>query len=968
MSLSIRLDGIWDEKGLRPNPLNGLPYSKQYTVLSLGTPGKKGWSEYPPWKDKETIIKKIHKYSIILCVLPTGVGKTVILPKLLLHYFGYKKRVLVTTPRHTTTSEAGSYAAQCLDVPLFEVDDNGEYIKNPYSKNKDMPYKPTGNKIVGYTYKAVKNKYGDAESMLLFTTDGNVKQKISKLNGDRDLSNYGGIVIDEAHERSTNIDILISLVMEIITRRPDFKVIIMSATIKETDFTDYFKRIGQGNNYTTYNVETTTNYKIDTLPILKKIDTSNIVDIVYNKINDIILDPKLPIGDILAFVTSESETEKIKRMIDKNMENYPINNKPYSIKFTAYIQPLLKDIATNKNTLKTIKPDANAPEGYHRKVIIATNAVESSVTFKDPMVYVIDTGLAFEKVYDAKNYCYQTGKYYVSQASIKQRCGRTGRNCNGYCMQLYTTEQFNKLSVFSKPKILVEEFTKELLSLIVMYSNISSAWNFINKMIEQPHKYSDNIESSYNNLLNMGLIDSSGNITKLGIVCNQFNKFDIKIAKMIIGGYYFNCMQWCIMLGAILTNLESFEKIFRKPAFMDENPNLEKIYKDAIKSKINEYGDHITLLIIFTNYISLPYNERETYAYDNNLDYSVLLKIQKDYEDLLSIVKSQNTMISNLNLFTVPQELNMFGGYHANNNNNNNNNNNVFSSIGSDSSDSEYSSEDDISNSNVFIDDSSESEDDSSEDDSSEDDSIINYKKIFSNSNSHSNSHSHSHDYRRNHKGGFQDFDTNIKLYNRNSENDRNFGYEIDNMQNNSIENENENVNVNVIGGSVHKKGKHTHKTKQDKKEKKHTYKHDAKQDDENTKLNKKRIKIMELLDLKHLTNTLPHDIKPSNNLENCILSSLFYGFSNNIACYSGNGKQYNVKFSKTKGSISSSSYDYIKTNKSPNFVIYNDFTVNKDMGKDGSKLNIVSEVSTEHFKYFINIPELKKKLINIPE
>ena len=100
------------------------------------------------------------------------------------------------------------------------------------------------------------------------------------------------------------------------------------------------------------------------------------------------------------------------------MSKYPVNNKPYTIGFNAAIADDLKNIAVGKTLLKELKPTPEAPKGFSRKVIIATNAVESSITFKEPMVYVIDTGLAFEKNYDAKNYCYQTGKNLVSQASI----------------------------------------------------------------------------------------------------------------------------------------------------------------------------------------------------------------------------------------------------------------------------------------------------------------------------------------------------------------------------------------------------------------------------------------------------------------------------------------------------------------------------------------------------------------------
>ena len=602
MSFSIRKDGIFDPEGKYPNPLTGQPYSQSYKTLAMGNKalGKKGWSELTAWKARVDIIKKIHQNQLLLLVLPTGVGKTVIVPNLLLHYFEYKKRVVVTVPRLPITSEAGEYAAKRLDVPLYTVDDNGDDIINPNPTGKEDTKYRTQNKIVGYKTTSVGTKFGDKNSILLFTTDGNIKQTI--VSGDKDLSSYGGIIIDEAHERSVNIDILIALVMDIIPRRPDFKVIIMSATIKKATFTDYFKRIGLGDKYSTFDLpEVTTNFVIDFKKQLKNVNSNNIVEEIYKKINEIILDPKLEKSNILAFVTSESEIIKIQRKIEYNMDKYPVNNKPYTIGFNALISPANKDIAVGKVKLEQLKPTPNAPQGFSRKVIIATNAIESSITFKEPLKYVIDTGLAFEKTYDAKNYAYETGKKLVSQASIKQRCGRTGRNCDGTCIQLYTTDQFNKLSEFTMPKILVEELTNELLSLAIINGNIPNAMKFMNRMIEEPKNYKNSISRAYYNLLNMDLIDSAGNVTNLGIVCNKFN--DIKIAKMIIGGYYLGCMNWCMMLGAILTECDSFENMFRKPPNMDINPKLHQEYNNNVKRFINENGDHITLLIIFNNYI-----------------------------------------------------------------------------------------------------------------------------------------------------------------------------------------------------------------------------------------------------------------------------------------------------------------------------------------------------------------------------
>jgi len=971
--MKIRPDGIWDPDGKYPNPLTGKPYSPNYKILSRGLPGKKGWTHLTAWEAKVDIIKQIDKHSILLLVLPTGVGKTVIVPKLLLHYFEYKKKVLVTTPRLITTSGAGEYSAACLDVPLTIKDVNGKDIR-------------TNNKQVGYKYSDVSTEFGDKNSMLLFTTDGSVKNQIVK--GDKDLSNYAGIIIDEAHERSTNIDILIALVMDIIPRRPDFKVIIMSATIDKNVFIDYFKRIGYGNKYGTFDLDNIpTNYKLDFEYTIKNIDknSTKIVDTVYNKINEIILNPSLPIGNILAFVTSEPETGKIKKKIENNMSHYPINNKPFPIAFTAKSDDKIKNIAKNKNTL---------PQGYARKVIIATNAIESSVTFEDNLVYIIDTGLAFEKSYDAANYCYKAGKELVSQASIKQRCGRTGRNCNGICIKLYTNEKYKNLKEFGTPKIYVEDFTKVFLELCIIKENVANALKFMDKMIEQPSTYKENINVAGRNLLNMNLIDRAGNVTDLGVICNDFGTYDIKISKMIIAGYYLGCIQWSIMLGVILNKIQGLDDIFIKPFNMENDVILQKKYNDTVKSKIHPSGDHITLLQIFNDFINIPVPNRYKYSLDNFLDFKKLTSWQEDYEELKLLVTKNKNLIKNLNLFNVPVEKLILGGGKVSNElksktesdfddesesdsddetesdfddeihnietenikSNNIESNNIESEI----SKTQYGGTKDekLSNSydetdNISYDDDDETDDDETDDDDDFENfenkleldnnistiinNTINPSNII-NSNS-SNDTTTSRNYYNSYKGGVRNNNKNIKSNNRSCKYGGTALSKVSGKKTKlrrTFENGNENV---ISGGAI----KHNEPI-------------------EITQKREKRQKIMNLLNISNInSNSKLYKLKPPKNIIDSVLASLYFGFSNNIACYTGKRSNYNVKFSPLTGSILSSAYDYI--DKKPDFIVYNEFVVKTDMNKDNQVLSIVSEINSLHFSNFIDMDELIKQI-----
>ena len=259
-SFKIRPDGFYDPEGKYPNPLTQQPYSKNYSKIALSV-DPKGWSRMTAYEDRHEIMKKIDNNSILLVILPTGTGKTVVVPRLLFHYFGYEKKVIVTTPRQQTTSSAATFAAKCFDVPLFELDDKGfEKINPDIEKGQENKY-PTGTKIVGYKHGGAKD-YFDNTTKLLFATDGTIKSMIT--GTDPNLSEYGGIVIDEVHERSLDIDTLIALVMNILNERPEFKIIFMSATMDPKPFEDYFKRLGFGKKYSIYTIEgAQTTYKID---------------------------------------------------------------------------------------------------------------------------------------------------------------------------------------------------------------------------------------------------------------------------------------------------------------------------------------------------------------------------------------------------------------------------------------------------------------------------------------------------------------------------------------------------------------------------------------------------------------------------------------------------------------------------------------------------------------------------------
>jgi HrpA-like RNA helicase len=200
-----------DSKGLSPNFLNGKPYSDDYK--------KKGewWSKLPMYKpDKiEEIVESIKNNQVTLIESSTGSGKSVLAPKYILKYFyqiepGFSEKITMTTPKKMTTKSAAETSAETLDVEL------GQEVDYAYRGHKANP-----------------------RSQLVYCTDGILLSKI--LYGDMLLKQHRAVIIDEAHERPIPTDILLYFLREILKQRPEFKVIIMSATIDPTLYLDYFK-------------------------------------------------------------------------------------------------------------------------------------------------------------------------------------------------------------------------------------------------------------------------------------------------------------------------------------------------------------------------------------------------------------------------------------------------------------------------------------------------------------------------------------------------------------------------------------------------------------------------------------------------------------------------------------------------------------------------------------------------------
>ena len=241
----------------------------------------------------QKIIKEIKDNQIILITSGTGSGKTVLLPKFCLHALDYKGKIAITLPKQIIAKSAAEFSALTLDVEL-------------------------GNQV-GYQFKGSDKKFKSNNTNLLYATDGTI---VARLLNDPLLKDFDAVIIDEAHERKVQIDFLIYLLREVIKKRPEFKLIIMSATVNVDIFKKYF------NKYKFKHIDfgSKTNYPIKSIFLKKNLNNQGYIEKGFEIINKIIKEDdvsKEGAHDILFFVTSVAETIKVCDLL--NLKNIKMN-------------------------------------------------------------------------------------------------------------------------------------------------------------------------------------------------------------------------------------------------------------------------------------------------------------------------------------------------------------------------------------------------------------------------------------------------------------------------------------------------------------------------------------------------------------------------------------------------------------------------------------------------------------------
>ncbi|QCL71502.1 ATP-dependent RNA helicase HrpA [Neisseria subflava] len=485
----------------KPNKYGGLAkveekYKKSHDLYlqRLSKLPKPEFDNTLPVHEKLDEIKKaIAENQVTIICGETGSGKTTQLPKICLE-LGRGAAGLIghTQPRRLAARSVAERIAEELKSEIGSA--------------------------VGYKVRFTDHTSRDACVKLM--TDGIL---LAETQTDRYLAAYDTIIIDEAHERSLNIDFLLGYLKQLLPRRPDLKVIITSATIDAERFSQHF------NGAPVLEVSGRT-YPVE---ILYRPLTSKDEDDAEVELTDAIVDAADELarygeGDILVFLPGEREIREAAEALRKS-----------TLRRNDEILPLFARLSHAE------QHKIFHPSGAKRRIVLATNVAETSLTVPG-IKYVIDTGLARVKRYSARAKVEQLHVEKISQAAARQRSGRCGRVSAGVCIRLFSEEDFNSRTEFTDPEIVRSNLAAVILRMAALKLGDVAAFPFL----EMPD--SRYINDGFQVLLELGAVNEHNGLTKLGEQMARL-PIDPKIARILLAAKKHDCMAEILVIASALS-------------------------------------------------------------------------------------------------------------------------------------------------------------------------------------------------------------------------------------------------------------------------------------------------------------------------------------------------------------------------------------------------------------------------------
>lgn len=493
--------------------------------------------------DRDEFLRLYQKSQILVFVGETGSGKTTQIPQFVLyddlpHTQPERKLVACTQPRRVAAMSVAQRVAAEMDVTLGEE--------------------------VGYSIR-FEDMTGP-KTILKYLTDGML---LREAMNDHNLNRYSTIILDEAHERTLATDVLMVMLKELVQRRSDLKIIIMSATLDAQKFQTYFNEA----------------------PLLAVPGRTHSVEIFYTPepeqdyveaaIRTVLqIHATEPEGDVLVFLTGEEEIEDAVRKISleademvREVDAGPMRVYPLYGSLPPHMQQRIFDPA----------PPPRTPGGRPgRKCIVSTNIAETSLTI-DGIVYVVDPGFSKQKVYHPRIRVESLLVSPISKASAQQRAGRAGRTRPGKCFRLYTEGAFRKELVDQTyPEILRSNLSSTVLELKKLGVN-----DLVHLDLMEPPA-PETLMRALEELNYLACLDDDGNLTTLGRLASEF-PLDPALAVMLISSPEFYCSNEMLSIISLLSVPQIFVRPHSQRKRADEMKNLFA----------HPDGDHLTLLNVY---------------------------------------------------------------------------------------------------------------------------------------------------------------------------------------------------------------------------------------------------------------------------------------------------------------------------------------------------------------------------------
>ncbi len=467
---------------------------------------------------REEIARAIRDNPVVIVCGETGSGKTTQLPKIALELgrgwgAGGKGLIGHTQPRRIAASSVAQRIARELNTTLGDV--------------------------VGYKVR-FQDRLGAGASVKLMT-DGIL---LAETQTDPLLKAYDTLIIDEAHERSLNIDFLLGYMKEVLARRPDLKVIVTSATIDADRFARHFAS-ARGPAPVIMVSGRTFPVEQRWRPFEERKDF-DLEDAIADAVDELWRERA---GDILVFLPGEREirdaADHLRRHLAQQHRGGP--------------QPEILPLFAR---LSQAEQDRVFQEGNGRRIVLATNVAETSLTVPG-IRYVIDTGLARVKRYSYRNKVEQLQIEGISQAAANQRAGRCGRVADGVCIRLYGEQEFAGRPKFTDPEILRSSLAGVILRMKALHLGTVEEFPFL----EAPPRKA--IADGYALLDELNAVDEANELTAIGKELSRL-PLDPRVGRMILEARERQCLSEVLIIAAALSGQDPRDRPMEAAQAADE--------------------------------------------------------------------------------------------------------------------------------------------------------------------------------------------------------------------------------------------------------------------------------------------------------------------------------------------------------------------------------------------------------------